>query len=157
MFDVALACLHCMAPPTLTDETCQCRGCRREFPVLLGIPDLRIRTATWIDYEHDRLLATRLAEAFVTESSRSLIEEYWRARGETDPDCLRRRVHYLSHSVSKYHDPLSKTCGIGAMMNKPGQLRCLELGCGPGEFPLAAAEHFDLVVGIDSVVPALKA
>lgn len=147
--EIELACPHCMAHLDLTNEICHCRGCDRNFPVLLGIPDLRISMDAWVDYEADRDLANSLAAMFDAESSRGLIEKYWRARGETDDGVLQSRVQYICRTESKYREQLSTADWMGSPSTEFGRRRCLELGCGPGGFLLAAAEHFDLAVGVD--------
>ena len=149
MSEIELACPHCMAHLDLTNEICHCRGCDRNFPVLLGIPDLRISMDAWVDYQADRDVANSLAAIFDAESSQGLIEKYWRARGETNRGVLESRVQCISRTESKYREQLSTADWMGSPSTESGPRRCLELGCGPGGFLLAAAEHFDLAVGVD--------
>jgi len=89
------------------------------------------------------------------KSSRDLVAEYWRERGEADPGALESRLGYISDSESKYREQISGGGGFGLPGNESGRRSCLELGCGPGAFLLAAAERFEVVVGIDISLPWL--
>lgn len=142
-----LVCPLCAGPLALNGDSCLCEGCGRGFPTLLGIPDLRVPTDGF-DAEADWRLAGRLASRFAVADSRMLAEDYWRARGETDPRRFQARVDYIFGAEAKFRRLLADGSLFGAARAGGGRT-CLDLGCGPGGFALAAAERFELAVGAD--------
>lgn len=147
--DLALRCPECSAPVRSTGEACRCSGCGRGFPVLLGIPDLRVPVPAWIDFEEDRGLARDLAAHYSAEGSDALIARLLARRTGVPGGIVRRRLDEIGRAQAKYAAYLAPSGWIGGRLGAGVGGRCLEVGCGPGSFLFPAAARFADVVGVD--------
>jgi SAM-dependent methyltransferase len=144
-----LRCPECSAPLFLTDEECLCGGCGREFPVLLGIPDLRVTRDAPIDFEKDRRFARDLAAAYPASSFEDLVAEVWKGRPEGPAAIARRRIGEINRSYEKHARDLGPSGWLGPLAGGAPAGACLEVGCGTGTFLHAALARFPRAVGVD--------
>jgi len=152
MFDVEkyIRCPYCANRLSFTYEVCVCLGCDKKFPVILGIPDLRVPIENaWIDFEEDRLLAMSLAEKYHSHSFEQLVTEVWSRRQNTPQEIIKRRIHAINKASAKYEADLADKGWIGSLLTNQSENSCIELGCGTGGFLEAAIPRFDSVIGID--------
>src|SRR5687768_14557989 len=125
-------------------ELLQCESCRRSFPVLFGIPDLRVFPDPYVDFETDREKAALLANHFDELSFEEMV-----------------RFYYLTTAVVPQHHAAQYTRGILAAEDRAeGTLVAwenevdipdsfLEIGCGTGPLLIAAAKRWKKVTGVD--------
>ena len=59
---LGVCCPRCHESLALGDRALRCRGCASEYPMVAGIPDLRICPDPYIEPQPDREKAARLAE-----------------------------------------------------------------------------------------------
>ncbi len=145
-----LCCPYCTSSLTISAEDCVCSGCRKVFPVLLGIPDLRVSVDAWIDYEEDRVFAASLAAHYHSETFGNLIARVWESRqGIVPQNIIKRRIRQINEAQSKYTNDVAASGWIGSLMADSSWQSCVELGCGTGAFLVAAIQRFEFVVGLD--------
>jgi len=117
-----------------------CKNCQRNFPVVLGIPDFRLRPDPYIGSAEDHAKAQHLAERFDDLDLRGMVENYWRLTPNTPQELAQRFVEHALESQGRGRHWLG-----GDTIRGP----VLELGCRSGGVLAAAAETGAAVVGID--------
>jgi len=122
------------------------RVCR----VTLGIPDFRVWPDGLFESEMEHAWTERLEAEYSNASFAELVDLYASLRPAVPPDVVaKRRVHMLS-AVLRAQSSLAELEQITAL---PRQGQFLEIGCGTGEFLVAAAQVFRSVVGLDISMP----
>ncbi len=129
------------------EETLNCMSCGRSFPVIFGIPDLRVFPDPYIDFEADRAKAMHLASHFDELNFEEMV-----------------RFYYLTTAVVPQHHAKQFTRGLLAAEARaeacvqdweksPGFTHridaFLEVGCGTAPLLIAAAKRFRVVTGVD--------
>lgn len=131
-----------------SERALQCVACARVFPVIMGIPDLRIFSDPYIDIETDRAEARRLANLATDTDLAGLVNAYYRRPGrKTTPEQERRFAAGLLMAGARSAATLEawqRSDGDAA----PG-VRLLDLGCGTGPLLLHAAGAFSDAIGVD--------
>ena len=143
-----LQCPLCAGEIALSPEACRCRGCGATFPLLLGIPDLRVPAQTWISYEEDRELAQRLAARYESSSFTDLVAEIWGARPNADPGLVARRIQEILRAAGEHRQEVASGW-IGARLEGANYRAVLDVGCGTGAFLEAALSRFPVAAGVD--------
>lgn len=117
----------------------RCAECRRSYPIVAGIPDLRVRADAYLSIEDDRRKAEALAA--VPGTAAEVLRAYWRATPEV-PEALSER--YVRHALDgpRRAEPYLDEIGVGG-----GSL--LDVGCGTGGLLIAAARRGFAPVGVD--------
>ena len=146
---VSLVCPDCRGQLLLKEDECICSRCRRSFLTLLGVPDLRIATDTWIDYGADLDLARSLVAQFADATSAELVGRVWESRAAIPEDLLKRRIREIAQAQSNYLAELSPGGWIGQLLDQHEVRTCLEVGSGTGAFLGAVSRHALRVVGVD--------
>ena len=123
-------CPSCRSPLESRKEAFRCPACGRGYPVLFGIPDLRIKGDRYLDLEADRGRAEELDRAAREGASfDDLLELYWRNTPGTPPAIAARAARSRrSASRTEVVEPtlLGQLCGKkkrperGRLKNRPG-------------------------------------
>lgn len=137
-----LVCPQCRADLVTGDVRLDCPGCGRTYPVVAGIPDLRLWSDRYLDLEADRRKAEDLA-ARTDLSFAELVADYWRRTPEVPAELA---AHYAAtaHAGLERADWYLDHLGRPA----PGD-RVLDVGCGTGALVEAAARRGARAVGVD--------
>ena len=128
----------------------ECRGCGQRYPVVCGIPDLRVFSDPYIGAEADRAKGLKLAEQLDRCDFASLIDFYYSITEVVPPQHAHRYKRGLLSGVSRAQAALEAweaAAGAAGDGATPGRL--LEIGCGTGPLLVAASQRFQQVVGID--------
>jgi len=131
MLDTSVICNLCAGQCRQEQDEWRCTACGVRFRTLLGIPDMRVQTKTWIHVERDWELARKLAANYHEDSFEDLVAKVWNERKNIPPEILKRRLHGIYMENRKHEDELTNEGWLGRL-NLAGPL--LEVGCGTGGF-----------------------
>ncbi|HEX7254120.1 MAG TPA: methyltransferase domain-containing protein, partial [Thermoanaerobaculia bacterium] len=139
------ACPACGGALTERSDALVCASCGRSYPILFGIPDLRLKGDRYLSLEDDRRRAQELFDA--AEKGRSfeeLLTFYWEKTESTPPAIAARHIAGVRRSVDESR-PMVEAL--------PGD-RFLDIGSGAGGSLVAALQggHFTHLFGIDSAL-----
>lgn len=137
-----LVCPVCRADLATAGSQLECSRCPRAYPVVAGIPDLRLWPDRYLSLEADR----RKAEVLASQDHLTfaeLVADYWRRTPEVPAELAAR---YTATAIAGrdrakwYLDHL----GLPALGN-----RVLDVGCGTGALVEVAAQRGASAVGVD--------
>jgi SAM-dependent methyltransferase len=135
-------CPACRGRLDGTSESLSCRGCRRSYPVVSGLPDFRLQVGSGHDLEDDRAKAHALATSGAT-SPADLVERVFAGRGWSRADVERR-----THGIVIGPDRLDRELRAWlAPATSRGPF--LDVGCGAGPLLAAAARLGRHGLGVD--------
>jgi SAM-dependent methyltransferase len=135
-----LVCPACRLELKASERLLVCEACGRAFPLLHGIPDVRLRSDRYLSMAEDRAKARRLESVARTRDLEALVLRYYELTSDVDP--IRRRL-YQAHLA---HAP-RRGAALAELLPKRGLI--LEVGCGSGGLLQAAAGQGRRIVGID--------
>jgi len=137
---VLFFCPRCKGALALNSEKCSCVACESDYPLLHGFPDFRTGAAVDVDYEEDLQLAELLAARELSCTFFELRDYYYGLKPEASSD-----LHEL-------HEAHFRTEEMRAARAVPqlGRGPLLDLGCGAGQYLLAAARTGIQTVGVDA-------
>ncbi len=139
-----LVCPACRDTPL--DSSLHCSGCGREFPVVGGIPDLRLEPDRFLSIGEDRAKGLRVAAAARDQSYHAALEAYWQATPDVDPKQAARHLRRQRAEAELGRlqlAELERRCG-------PTAGPFLDLGCGLGGLVAAAGAGASVAVGVDA-------
>lgn len=148
---VEICCPHCQGDlqgAEVEEGYLHCVACRRRFPVLFGIPDLRVFSDPYIELEADRAKGLRLAAQYDTLSFAELVALYYRMTPDVPPYQAQRYTRGLMAGVSRATEALAVWEEYATTKGRPASA-LLEIGCGTGPLLVAAAGRFRHLVGVD--------
>jgi SAM-dependent methyltransferase len=130
-----------------TEAAWACRGCGEAYPVVAGIPDLRVAPDPYIGFEADREKAKGLDRASPGRGFEELIDYYYAHTSVVPPQDAALYKRGLLAAESRARGALDnwQRHSLGA----PARGAMLDLGCGTGPMLVAASGWFDRSVGID--------
>lgn len=150
---VEICCPYCKGDlHETTRETRQfvCESCRRDFPVILDIPDLRVFPDRYIEIAADHAKGLQIAARFDEFDFAGLVDFYYSITSAVPKEDARRYTRGLLGGAARASaslDTWEKTTRNGH--KQPANGRLLEIGCGTAPLLVAAASRFDQVVGVD--------
>ncbi len=138
-----MVCPSCRRPLELrVSGSRHCPGCRRTYPEVAGIPDLRVTPDRFLGLDADRAKAERLA-ALGDLSFAELVDAYWRMTPEVPTELALRYARAMVEGARRAEVWLA-----GAWSPDVGA-RVLDVGCGTGGLLVAAARRGAQVTGVD--------
>lgn len=138
--EVTLVCPLCKGPLRTALDAYSCDPCRKEYPVLYGIPDFRILPDRYLSIEEDRRKGVRLFEAASNRSFAEMLDYYYSITPEVSPALARK---FAAHALREAKIAEAALAGIST----GGRL--LDVGCSTGGLVAAAARRFSAVMGVD--------
>lgn len=144
--DAELVCPACCSRLTPGASSLTCVGCRRQFGVVAGIPDLRITPDA-----DDRARAMSLAARFDQSDFTGLMREGGLLHDGSISQNSTLRERFIAHNLaqsrtaSAYLDAVEREWGIALGPTE----RLLEIGCGTGALAASAAARGCRVVAVD--------
>lgn len=145
LFDL-LACPLCGSGLSRDGGDIACEGCPKRFPVVAGIPDLRVDRDPWIGLEDDRAKALRVLEEARGGSFEAHVRAYWHLTPRTPTDRAERFTDHVLTAAERSGEWLAVSRTDVDAPEPAGPW--LDLGCGTGDLAAAAPGHV-AVVGVD--------
>lgn len=138
----ALCCPLCRGDLASRNGSYFCSRCRRDYPVVLGIPDLRVYPDPYISIEEDHRKGERVQAQAETLGFAELLRFYWE-NVSTPPTPVDLRDRFIRHVLSD--EKRAESFLAGAQRGSA----CLDVGCGAGALLKVAQGKFDQVFGCD--------
>jgi SAM-dependent methyltransferase len=136
-------CPRCRGALAESGASLRCAGCVAAFDVVDGIPDLRVPTPAWVDFDRDKAEARRLA-AIPGASAEALAREVFGSRAHWTEARVAFRTRQVLEGPSRAKRELETWLSPAARAEGP----LLEIGCGTGGL-LAALPPDREAIGID--------
>jgi ubiquinone/menaquinone biosynthesis C-methylase UbiE/uncharacterized protein YbaR (Trm112 family) len=140
---IPLVCPACHGTLRDAEAALTCTACALTFPVVAGIPDLRLEPDPYIGLDDDRRKAAHLAEAGRTRTFGELVRYYYSITPEDPADLAER---WTARAVD---DVNIGRALLDALPFSPGEGPVLDLGCGTAGLTIAIASRGASVVGVD--------
>jgi len=138
----SLRCAACRGVLVRAADALHCAACSRTFPIVLGIPDLRLYDDPLIPRKDDYRKGEKLQRAAESMSFAELVAYYWTlpTYPPTPPGLSARFVHHVLTDASRIAC-WEESLGTGDAL--------LDVGCGAGVLVRVAHKRFRRVVGLD--------
>ena len=146
---VTLCCPYCRADLDDRPAGLRCTGCQHEFPVVCGIPDLRVHPDPYIDAEADRAKGRLLAARFEDLSFAELVTFYYSITPAVPPHHARRFTAGVLAAPGRAAASLAEWEAQVPAAERGTAAALLEVGCGTAPLFVAARRRFGLLVGVD--------
>jgi len=131
---------HLAAP----DEHYLCASCARRYPVVIGIPDFRLRPDPWIDLGADRAKGVALEADTRDADFETTVRAYWERTPDTPRALAERFTQFVVDAEPRADEWLARV-----LPGAPTTGWWLDVGCGTADMVLAGARRGLSVVGID--------
>lgn len=137
-----LCCPVCKGQLSCGPEALACATCRKRYPIVLGIPDLRVYEDPLIPLEDDYRKGETIQAKVDTLGFADLVRFYWSlpTYPYTPPDLVERFVRHVltdEQRIEAYHEHI----GRGEWF--------LDVGCGAAALVKVAQNRFRFAVGCD--------
>ena len=139
-----LVCPRCRSSLSSAGPRVHCGSCDRNYPVIDGIPDLRLRPDPWIGLEDDRTKARRVLEATAGRDFEETVRAYWALTPTTPTAAAERFIGHVLRARDRSHQWLDSLGPDADASAAPW----LDAGCGTGDLAAAAGPGVT-VVGVD--------
>ncbi|MEO6529188.1 MAG: methyltransferase domain-containing protein [Gemmatimonadaceae bacterium] len=126
------------------DERYSCESCARDYPVVIGIPDFRLRPDPWIGLEADRAKGIALEEQTQDADFEATVRAYWAMTPDTPRALAERFTQFVVTAEPRATEWLDQSA-IPDLPRGPW----LDVGCGTADLVLAALRRHRPTVGID--------
>ena len=161
---IEICCPHCRGDLREVDRQAEelvCVSCDRRYPVLLGIPDLRVFSDPYIAVVADRAKGLQIADRLGDLSFLELVDYYYSITPVVPPRHARQYTRGLMAGVARAEAALTSWEDAAGMTDQPvafpqqdgGSMTgsFLDVGCGTAPLLVAAARArgLDKLVGVD--------
>lgn len=133
----------------ISGESWQCTACDREYPVVLGIPDLRTRPDPYIDVRADHEKGKRLADSIVELDFAAAVDFYYSITPAVTPAQAEQFTGALTSAEVRSRASLDSWERTRPSPVGRSDGAMLDVGCGTAPLLVAAAERYDRTVGVD--------
>ena len=137
-------CPRCRAELVEEAESLRCAGCGAVYPVIAGIPDLRIDAPAWLNCAEDREQALQVAAASAELELRDLVHLVFSSVRGQPPDGAVRRTREVMAAPARLRREIR-----GWLDEPTARGPFLDLGCGPGMLLGAGFAEGRAGIGID--------
>jgi SAM-dependent methyltransferase len=142
---IELVCPRCRGFLEERVQEFHCAECSRAYPVVAGIPDMRVTPDPWIGIEKDRDKALRVLGEAEGLDFEGHVRTYWRLTSSTAPGQAERFVDHVLHAPGRSREWL-ELHGEDVAEGEEGPW--LDAGCGTCDLTAVAPAGM-AVVGID--------
>ena len=142
------ACRGDLRETGTSEPELRCDACATSYPVVLGIPDLRVFADPYIDIDADRAKGRRIAERYDDLDFAGLVAFYYSITDTVPADQAKRFTAGLLGAPGRAAATLDAWQRV-AGHHGPMKSRFIEIGCGTAPLLVNAAARFTDVVGVD--------
>jgi ubiquinone/menaquinone biosynthesis C-methylase UbiE/uncharacterized protein YbaR (Trm112 family) len=137
-----LRCPLCKGDLSAAPLALICAGCRKTYPIISGIPDLRVYEDHLIPLQDDYRKSEKILAKAATLSFAELVRYYWSLPTDppTPPDLRDRFVRHVLTDEDRVRGYIGKV-GRGG--------KFLEVGCGTAALLKVASPEFNFAAGCD--------
>jgi SAM-dependent methyltransferase len=132
---ISLACPHCLEYLAADGDTLDCPGCGQSYPVVAGVPDLRVSPDPWIGLEDDRAKALRVLAASEGMGFADTVRTYWSLTPTTPAPQAER---FIDHVVNRAAERTAEWLTMAAEDTAGDTGPWLDLGCGTADLAAVA-------------------
>jgi ubiquinone/menaquinone biosynthesis C-methylase UbiE/uncharacterized protein YbaR (Trm112 family) len=143
---IEICCPACRRDLQSSGNLLRCVSCQRQFPIIAGIPDLRLFADPYIDMDADRAKGMKVAEQAEKGSFADLLDFYYGITDVVPPEHARLYKRGLMAAADRARDALN---AWEPPESTTPDTDLLEVGCGTGPLLLAARKRYRRVVGVD--------
>ncbi|MBI1354742.1 MAG: methyltransferase domain-containing protein [Acidobacteria bacterium] len=136
----ALVCPACRGFLRESAASLECSGCGRAFPVVSGIPDLRLQPDRFLSQRDDRAKGLAALEKAGGRGFSGALEAYWAMTPELQPALAAGHIRRQQGEVAVG----------GELLAELGAAPTLDLGCGSGGLLAAAGQSGRTLIGLDA-------
>lgn len=143
MADPEYVCPQCRLSVARLHDGWRCFNCSRHFPILLGIPDFRLRGDAYLSLEEERAKAERLQAFGRSAGFAAMVDHYYSITDDVPPASVPVFAGYVHDGPGRARaalDRLAEDGGIAVL---------LDLGCGSGGALVASHGRCAQAVGVD--------
>jgi len=137
-----ICCPRCRAALVDHTDTLVCSGCAVRYPVVGGLPDLRVSPDPWLDMAGDRSKGLQVATD-APPGFEAAVRYYWTLTPDTPSLLADRHVDHVLHAEGRTREWLAELEPPPA-----GGERWLDVGCGTADLAVSVPPGVE-VVGID--------
>ncbi len=141
-----IVCPRCRGPLAAASDSLSCAACPSEYPVIAGIPDLRLAPDPLIEIAEDREKAARLAREAQGRTLAELVDFYFSITPEVPPDLVRSFT--AAKTVLGPARAADRLQAWSERVRVPGE-RIVDIGCGAGAWLPELTSRFRSVTGVD--------
>lgn len=143
---VEIVCPACRCDLEQDPSQLRCLHCGKTYPVIAGIPDLRLYPDPYIDMESDRRKALQVAGKLEQLRFSELVDYYYSMTSVVPPQHARQYKNGLMAAV----DRSAASLAVWHAASGAGRAEfLLEVGCGTAPLLAAAAAHAQRLAGVD--------
>jgi SAM-dependent methyltransferase len=141
---IAIVCPICRSDLGPDGDGLQCVSCTRQYPVVCGLADLRVRPDPYVDAAEDRSIGMSISSACRNLDFIACVDAYYRQATKVPPGQAQMFKRGLMGAASRAE---ARLVDWGLAGSGGGSL--LDLGCGTAPLLVAARPHIERVVGVD--------
>jgi ubiquinone/menaquinone biosynthesis C-methylase UbiE len=145
---VEICCPHCQGDLATTgfEQDCLvCQTCQHSYPLIYGIPDLRVSPGPYLSLDQDRAKAKQLATRFDELDFAGLLAYYYQDKQDVPPQQIQQYTQGMLSAEAK----AGAVLGSWESAKQTSNLNVLDIGCGTAPFLAAAASRYSQEVGVD--------
>lgn len=146
--DIAFVCPRCRGELDVADDAYRCAPCAAAYPLQGGIPDFRVFSDPYLDFPAERRRTEFILAALDQHTFASLLDYYWSLSDITPPPLRAKFVRNALLGERRARRVLG-LLEDGTFHRAVAAKRVLEVGSGTGNFLVAAAGHYETVIGTD--------
>ena len=149
---IEICCPHCHGDFQDSGESLICTSCRRRFPVVLGIPDLRTFSDPYVEVERDRKKGLQVSTRFDDLDFSQLVDFYYGMTPKVPRVHAQQYKKGLMAGVARSEAAMAAWEKAADCNGQPGSSvsnSLLEIGCGTAPLLVGTAQKFSKVIGID--------